>query len=807
MNRFLCVHGHFYQPPRENPWLEEIELQDSADPFHDWNERITAECYAPNAAARILDHEHYIRDIVNNYSRISFNFGPTLLAWMEQQSPDVYQAIIEADRESQSRFSGHGSALAQAYNHLIMPLANKADKRTQVIWGIRDFEHRFGRQPEGMWLPETAVDLETLEILVDQGIAFTILAPRQARRVRRIGEEKWVDVSESRIDPKQRYLCVLPSGRMITLFFYDGPVSQEMAFNGLLNDGESLARRWMSAFTDSNETQLVHLATDGETYGHHHRFGEMALAYALEQIEARQLARITNYGEFIENHPPMYEVEIIENTSWSCLHGIERWRSDCGCNSGHPLWRQQWRAPLRAALDMLRDKLAEIYQQEVKAFLSDPWLARDDYITVILNRSRDNIESFLLRHAGRELNAKEKVKALRLLEMQRHEMLMYTSCGWFFDEISGLETTQVLQYAARAMQLAEKTCDLNLEPDFMAMLESAPSNLPEHGNGAQVYEKLVKPAMIDLMRVGAHYAVSSLFEDYQEDTDINCYTARREFYERREAGRQKLAIGRANLQSNITWSEKSISFAVLHLGDHSLMGGVREFQSAEEFESMRQEISDAFSRSDLPEIIRLMDRHFETHNYSLWHLFRDEQRRIFRRIMTSTLEEIESSFRQIYDHNYPIMQALRELDVPLPKALATPVEYILSANLRRLLETGETDFDQLRNLLDEVNKWGFDAEKKSIEFSASRKLTAMMEELSRSPLDLTLLQKITDLLEILRVAGVEFDLINAQQLFFRIMRQQLSGLQKLTSDDQQKFQTLSDEYNKLANMLRIRPAA
>jgi len=804
MNRFLCVHGHFYQPPRENPWLEEIELQDSAYPFHDWNDRIAFECYAPNAAARLLDHEHYIRDIVNNYSRISFNFGPTLLAWMQHHAPDAYQAVIRADRESQARFSGHGSALAQAYNHLIMPLANTADKRTQVIWGIRDFQHRFGRQPEGMWLPETAVDLETLEILVDHGIAFTILAPRQASRVRRIGDEGWMDVSESRVNPKQRYLCVLPSGRIITLFFYDGPVSQEMAFNGLLNNGEALAQRWMSAFTDSDETQLVHLATDGETYGHHHRFGEMALAYALEQIEASQSVQLTNYGEFIENQPPLYEVEIFENTSWSCLHGVERWRSDCGCNSGRPGWRQMWRGPLRAALDALRDKLAELYGQEMTPLLPDPWAARDDYISVILDRSPENVESFLLRHAGRELDPAEKVKALRLLEMQRHEMLMYTSCGWFFDEISGLETTQVMQYAARAMQLAEKTCGVNLEPEFTAMLAEAPSNIPEHGNGAQVYEKLVKPAMIDLMRVGAHYAVSSLFEDYQEVADINCYTARRDFYDRREAGRQRLAMGRANMHSRITWSEKTISFAVLHLGDHSLVGGVREFHSEDEFENMRQEVSDAFSRSDLPEILRLMDRHFENHNYSLWHLFRDEQRRIFERIMTSTLENIELSFRQIYDHNYPIMQAMRDLDVPLPKALATPVEYVLSANLRRLLESGEPDLDQLRNLLEEAKKWGFNAERKSIAFAATQRLTALMEALSQAPLDLNRLQMTRDLLELLQTAGVEIELFNAQQIFFNIARQQLPNPKTRKTGSLKKSQKLADLYQALGNMLRVR---
>jgi alpha-amylase/alpha-mannosidase (GH57 family) len=804
MNRFLCVHGHFYQPPRENPWLEEVELQDSAYPYHDWNERITAECYAPNAAARILDDDHYIRDIVNNYSRISFNFGPTLLAWMERRAPEVYQAIIEADRQSRERFSGHGSALAQAYNHLIMPLANSRDKRTQVIWGIKDFEHRFGRRPEGMWLPETAVDQETLEVLADQGVAFTVLAPHQARRERRVGGKNWFDVSGSRIDPRRAYLCPLPSGRSITLFFYDGPVSQDIAFTGLLNNGEALAQRWMQAFTDDATPQLAHMATDGETYGHHHRFGEMALAYALDHVEARRLARLTVYGEFLELHPPTREVEIIENTSWSCPHGVERWRGDCGCNSGRSDWGQRWRAPLREAMDLLRDRMTEVYEQEMSPLLPDLWQARDDYISVILDRSPENVERFLARHAGRQLDPVEKIKALRLLEMQRHAMLMFTSCGWFFDEISGLETTQVLEYAARAIQLAERASSATLEPAFRLLLEHAPSNLPEHGNGAQVYEKLVKPAMIDLMRVGAHYAVSSLFEDYQDTTGINCYTAAREFYDLKEAGRQKLAIGRARMRSNITWSEKTISFAVLHLGDHSLMGGVREFLGEEAFETMRQQIIEAFSRSDLPEIVRLMDRHFQTHNYSLWHLFRDEQRRIFDRILTSTLEEIEASFRRIYDHNYPIMQVMRELNIPLPQALSTPAGYVLNANLRRLLEAEDPDLDQLRNLLDEARKWGFKTERAVIGFAASNRLIALMERLWRDPNDLRLLTSIETLLQTLQPASIDLDLMKAQRLYLHLARQNFQEKRKRAEEGDQNAREWAQCFDALGNILRVR---
>ncbi len=498
--RYLCIHGHFYQPPRENPWLETIELQDSAYPFHDWNERITAECYAPNAAARTLDGDGRIVQISSNYSRISFNFGPTLLKWMAARAPEVYEAVLEADRTSALRFGGHGSALSQPYGHIIMPLANGRDRYTLALWGIRDFEYRFGRRPEGMWLPETAVDLATLELLAQLGIRFTILAPHQAARVRRIGESVWEDAADSRIDPTRAYLFRLPSGRTINLFFYNSPVSRAVAFEDLLKSGEELADRLLNAFSEENHSQLVHIATDGETYGHHHRFGEMGLAYALERIETSGLARLTNYGEFLEKQPPEHEVDIIENTSWSCAQGVERWRSDCGCNSGaHPDWDQSWRGPLRDALDWLRDEAAPLFEEQGAELLHDPWAARDDYINVVLHR-RGNEDAFFQRHAVRTLDKEATVTALQLLELQRHAMLMYTSCGWFFDELSGIETVQVLQYAGRVIQLARELFRRDLEPPFLDLLEPAKSNLPENSNGRVVYEKFVQPAVVDLQK-------------------------------------------------------------------------------------------------------------------------------------------------------------------------------------------------------------------------------------------------------------------------------------------------------------------
>jgi len=554
MERYVCIHGHFYQPPRENPWLEAIELQDSAYPYHDWNERITAECYAPNAKSRILDEKGRIVQMANNYAKISFNFGPTLLAWLEEKAPDVYSAILEADQESCKSFAGHGSALAQAYNHMILPLANRRDKVTQILWGIRDFEHRFGRKPEGMWLPETAVDLETLDILAHHEIRFTILAPHQAHRIRRIGDEKWEEMVGAKIDPTRAYSLRLPSGRSIALFFYDGPISRSVAFEGLLKNGESFAQRLLRGFSEKRKwPQMVHIATDGETYGHHHRFGEMALAFALYSIESKNLARLTNYGEYLEKLPPTHEVEILENTSWSCIHGVERWRSDCGCTTGgNPGWHQAWRAPLRESLDWLRDAIAPAYEEKARQFLKDPWDARNDYIRVILDRSPENTEGFLNQHASRTLNEDEKITVLKLLELQRHAMLMYTSCGWFFSELSGIETNQVIQYACRAVQLAREVFGEDMESQFVELLERAMSNIPELGNGRRIYEKSVKPDTLDLETVGAHYAMSSLFEEYGQKASIYCYTVDQDDYQSSEAGRARLVVGRATVASEIT---------------------------------------------------------------------------------------------------------------------------------------------------------------------------------------------------------------------------------------------------------------
>jgi alpha-amylase/alpha-mannosidase (GH57 family) len=745
LKRYVCIHAHFYQPPRENPWLEEIELQDSAYPYHDWNERIAAECYEPNAVSRVLDGNDKIVSIVNNYAKISFNFGPTLLSWMQEKEPYLYQRILEADRESLENFSGHGSAIAQAYNHIILPLANGRDKRTQVLWGVRDFEHRFGRKPEGMWLPETAVDVESLDIMANEGIVYAILEPHQANRVRKKGSREWQDVTGGRIDPKVPYTLRLPSGRTISVFFYDGPVSRAVAFEGLLNNGEVFANRILGAFPESRggRDQLVHIATDGESYGHHHAHGEMALSYAIHHIESGGLARITNYGEFLENHTPTHEVEIYENTSWSCAHGIERWRSNCGCNSGgRPEWNQEWRQPLRQALDWLWEKMAAEFEGKGMSLFRDPWGARDDYIEVILDRSQESRERFFRKHATRELSGEEETVALKLLELQRHTMLMYTSCGWFFDELSGIETTQVIQYAGRAVQLARELWGDGIEDRFLSLLESAKSNIPEHRDGRHIYEKFVKPAMVDLYKVGAHYAVSSLFESYPDQAEIFCYRVSREEYRLLPAGKKRLGLGRARITSEITGESADLTFGVLHFGDHNVSGGIREYRGEEAFEALAEEISEIFRGADFPEIVRAVDRHFGEKVYSLKLLFRDEQRKILDSILETTMADIDAVYRQLHMQNAPLVRFLSDIGYPLSKSFHVAAELTLNGTLKRAFLADPLDIEEIRGTLYEAEETKVALDGAGLGYTLRKTIQRMMLRLKENPGDIDLLASI-----------------------------------------------------------------
>jgi alpha-amylase/alpha-mannosidase (GH57 family) len=785
--RYLCLHGHFYQPPRENPWLEAIEVQDSAAPHHDWNERITAECYGPNARARIMDDAWHIVDIVNNYARTSFNVGPTLLSWLEAKRPRTYAAIIDADAESaerfQGRFQGHGSAMAQAYNHLIMPLANARDRRTQVRWGVRDFERRFGRRPEGIWLPEAAVCVDTLEALAEEGVLFTVLAPHQAKAVRPIGEDRgadedrdadedWQDVQGGNVDPSRAYRCPLPSGESIALFFYDGPISNAVAFEKLLERGERFKDRLMEAFDDDREhPQLVHIATDGETYGHHHARGEMALAYALRHIDDDPSVTLTNYGAYLERHPPELEVQIIEKSSWSCVHGVERWRADCGCSTGRPDWHQRWRAPLREALDWLRDAVAPGFEEALGALVEDAWAARDAYIDVIADRSADNVDHFFAERARAPLTADDRVQALRLLELQRNAMLMYTSCGWFFDELSGLETTQVMRYAARVVQLAGTVLGLDLEDAFVERLANAPSNLPRFGDGRGVYDQLCRPARIDLERVGAHHALSALFRPDHAPHDIYCYRVDQTEETRCERADARLVVGRTRVCSRITGSSQRVVYAALHLGGHDLSGGVRAEAREDDLERLRDALVPCFEHGEYSRLVRAIDQAFAGQVLTLRALFRDDQRRTLDSLLARERAKVAEAYDAIYDRAAPLLRFLSSLGQPAPLTFRRAAEVVLDNRLQRELEGDLPTAQAVRALLDEAGDMGIELDLEPLRYELGRSLTRASAALRESPDSLAMLERFGSSVRAAAAMPVEVDLWEAQNTWFALAEQ------------------------------------
>jgi alpha-amylase/alpha-mannosidase (GH57 family) len=758
-NRFICVHAHFYQPPRENPWLETVEIQPSASPFHDWNDRITSECYAPNGASRILNAENEIIRIINNYSRISFNFGPTLLSWLQSNTPRVYRAILDADAASQHRFSGHGSAMAQAYNHIILPLANRRDKITQVRWGIEDFKSRFQRDPEGMWLPETAVDIESLDIMAEHGLKFVVLAPHQCKRILPIIAEgsapasfsKWTVTPGDAVTTTRAYRVRLPSGRSIAAFFYDGGRSRAIAFEGLLNSGEAFYNRLASGFSgNSQEAQLVHVATDGESYGHHHRYGDMALAWMLQHIEQVEGIELTNYGEFLEKFPPTWEAEIEENTSWSCAHGVERWRSNCGCNT-HPGWSQQWRAPLRQSLDWLRDSVDAFAHRAANSLGFDLDRARNGYIKIVLERDCANhcdhlpsVDEFLAEFIPQARTPETRIAALKLMELQRHALLMFTSCGWFFDEISGIETVQIIAYASRVLQLAAELFGPNaaeLEDEFIQRLTEAKSNLPEIGNGGAVYRKFVQPQKIGLKQVAAHYAISSVFTAYPDDATVFCYGVRREAFDVFSSGHARMVVGRGLVTSKITEESNPVIFAVLHLGDHNLTAAVKRWSPELEaaYQPLCDSLKSAMVSADIAETIRIIDREFvesgsdgkhqPTQTYSLTSLFQDEQRRILALILQSTLNEVEASISAIYETQASLLHFLSQSQLPKPQALLLAADFAVNAGLRNALRSDPIDTVKIRALLEVAESDKIELDRLELSYIAGDRMKQIMVDL------------------------------------------------------------------------------
>lgn len=773
--KFLTIHGHFYQPPRENPWLEAIELQDSALPFHDWNERICKECYNPNSVSRIVDNKNQILDIVNNYQYMSFNFGPTLLSWMEEFAPLTYERIIKADIDSISEHSGHGNALAQVYNHMIMPLANAHDKETQVKWGIRDFEYRFGRKPEGIWLAETAVDDATLKVLVDNGIKFTILSPYQALKIRKTGDKEWQDVSWGNIDPARSYKYTLKSDskKSIDLFFYDGAISRSVAFDELLKDGNRFIKRLKEGVSETrNYPQLVNIATDGESYGHHTKFGDMALSYVLKIKAEDEGFKITNYAEYLDKYESDYEVDIKQASSWSCFHGVGRWKEDCGCSTGgHPGWNQKWREPLRNALDYLRDELAKVFEAEGPKYFNDnPWTIRNKYIDVILDRNYITIRKFQKENFKPDLTEEQKVKGMELLEIQRQAMLMYTSCGWFFSEISGIETVQIMKYAARAMQLVARFTNEDFETHFKDILSQAKSNIAEFGTGKDIYERFVKPSVVTAKQIACLWAISSLYQDFEDEEDVYCYTVKRHSYQKVQKGSSNFLVGHIEISSKVTLQKADLMFALMQYAGGDFHCAIKEFSNDAEFNELQATLIKTFALNPITEIIRTLDEKFGKEYFTLKDIFIEERKKILQILLKDQLEKFGNTYKEMYDQGKGSIYHMQNLGLEIPKEFKISAEYALSHRYNDLL-AGSDGFvetpiiQQIKDINFEAKRMNIAIDKTPSNKNFAKRIITNLNRLTKS-FEIQQADTIIELFEIVEKLDLQIDISEAQNVYY-----------------------------------------
>ncbi len=820
---YVVIHGHFYQPPRENPWIEEIETEPSAQPYHDWNTRITAECYLPNSCARIYDGPGRILDIVNNYEFISFNFGPTLLSWLEVHAPLTYQRIIEADRRSRARL-GHGNAIAQAYNHAILPLLTPRDRETQIIWGLEDFEHRFGRQAEAMWLPETAVNYPTMAALVEKGMKFVILSPYQAKRVRPLAGGTWENVQAQNLDTTQAYRCFIPEmaagdpGRRnyLDVFFYNGATASELSFGDLLRDSYSFSGRLTESFNPEKKwSQILNVATDGENYGHHKKFGELALAHALTQVLPQSGFTVTNYAAFLELAPPKMMVELAlgdkgQGSSWSCAHGLGRWQEDCGCSTGGPAhWQQKWRAPLRHAFDFLNKQLAVIFEQEGARYLRDPWAARNAYIAVVLNRQPESLEKFFAQEGKPGLGREDWVSALRLLEMQRHALLMYTSCGWFFADLAGLETLQVLKYSARALQLGQNFTSEPIEPAFLDRLADAQSNIAAEGNGRQIYEQRIKPVVVDFAKIVNHWVIS-LLKNRERQCPARVYHFRVECLEHEIKGQASidLAAGRLRLTSGVTLAVRNLAFFTAYLGSYLYRTQVKRELDRPEFVSLKQELF-AVLESAPENLIPLMAKRLGEDYLTVHDVFKEEKEGIFRDLLHPNHEEAVGAISHHFVEAKPLLKAMAHEGLALPRLYRAMAEISLNRRLVELLRQMEPEPERLSEsaelveLIEDAALLGLKLQSGEGAQILQVLLTHHLMDLSAELSEKTA-QDMYEFLTLVRRMPISLELIEAQNFFFALMQGQFPSLAARSGRDAEA-RILAQTLIKLAEALFFNP--
>jgi alpha-amylase/alpha-mannosidase (GH57 family) len=774
----LIVHGHFYQPPRENPWTNAVERQPGARPFDNWNERIHFECYRPNAYARVVDLYGRVERIVNNYASINFNFGATLLNWLARHHPETYARVLEADRVSACSRGGHGNAIAQGYHHSILPLCNARDRLTEIRWGVADFQSRFGRDPESLWLPETACDDATLGALIDEGLAYVILSPFQAARVRPVGAQVWESVADGLIDTgaPYRYFHRDGSNRSIAIFFYDGQLAKSVAFDGVLASSHLLIERFVSA---EGRGGLVHIATDGETYGHHFKFGDRCLAYALEVEAPARGFRVTNYGEYLEQNQPEWEVELRhdadgEGTAWSCAHGLGRWARDCSCHAGAPEgWNQRWRDPLRRALNFLRDEAATVFERQGGDLFRDVWRARDDYVSILCG-AKERAE-YLREHATHDLGVAEEIRALTLLEMQRASLMMFTSCGWFFNDVAGIETVQVLRYAARVLELLDELEVASPRAQFLELLAEAESNDTAHGNGADIFYAQVESSRVSPRRVAASLAISGLVAAPDESGQSAGYDFARARFERRQHGRLALATERLRLESRATGRRFDFAAASMHF-----YCALREFEGEAEFAAASQKLREEFRASSLPRMLRLVRDEFGPDEYGLEHLLPQGRQGIYEIVFGQMIERFTEQYEFLYEENRRNIEMLQEAGFELPQELRAAAEFTVGRRFELRLQRLEREPSPatLRaavEIADEIARRGYRLDRTRTRRQVGRLITRAASVAVASPAT----ENLEAAFELIRVAhklGLEADVERAQEIVYEAVRQSASRI-------------------------------
>ena len=766
----LVIHGHFYQPPRENPWTEEVAAEPSAAPFHDWNERITAEAYRPNGWARVVDDRGRITDIVDNYAHLSFNVGPTLLSWLERHQPRVYERILEADRVG-------GGAIAQAYSHMILPLANERDVRTQVRWGLADFAQRFGRPAAGMWLPETAVNDDVLRVLVEEGVRFTILAPGQAQGVRPLDgdHDSWTNVSDGSIEVGRPHRWFHPDGSgHIDLIFYDGPISHDLAFGLTGLSSQDLLRRVHDAAVEGNP---VVVATDGETFGHHHKFAERALAYAFSHEAEATGVRLMHASALVDEVPPTHEVRVRES-AWSCVHGVGRWKEDCGCSTGgEPGWNQAWRAPLRSALDVLRDHTVEVFKRRGRALLRDGWAARDAWINVMLGvQSIDDFlaDQVVVDAAG--VDEEGSITALTLLEVQRQAMLMYTSCGWFFNDLAGIETVQIMRYAARLLDLLDELGETDAVRDrFLDRLAAAQSNVADEGDGRAIWHRHVEPSRVDAGRVVAHLALVSLLEGRAPSSAIAGYEIVDHPHRQVSRGALSGVAGHIVLRHQRTRRVYEQVYAAVHLGGLEVFGATRPADVGRDAELFDQ-LADAVAHGErVTTLLRLIVDGFGPREFGLDSALPDAADQIVAGAADTLAERFAETYDRLYVDHRSRLDALITAGYPLRPELRAPMELALARRFeveiaRAVHEDGTERFAVANDIAREARRAGVQLATPHAATTMSATLLAAVERAVERPHDDERAGAALGLLRLVRRLDLPLDLERPQELVFEAIR-------------------------------------